>query len=349
MEKVCDQSLKAMAPKKAMKAPASPKKVFKGKATAKGKAGAKCKAKAKTFAVKQEPASPSQVNQTGDVALVTQKDQQLFNTFLNRNADDPKVQSLRHQYQSLARNDGKKRELISQWKLDRSLSWHVVQEDNHQTGRTQELSGSVGWVTKWQLSDLLKIPVQDPLFTEMLQSLECSSEQWDLSKPQEAFLAKKGELKYWLHSMDQFCNLKDWQQDSESVSKSRSGVLKVKPAAAQPALMSQYPLSDQVNNTVTEIQGVDDKCKVMLKKLEDGIERCEKEKTGGEEKFKQVRAKATEALENILKSCSDLVQVKPSDVSEDHVKKSKELLSESKVHKEGLQKTLGKVKVLLDQ
>ena len=340
-----------MAPKKSMKAAASPMKFVKGKgkATAKAKQGAKTKPKAKAVAVKQEPPSPSKLDQTGTEALVTQRDQQLFNTFLNRNPDDPKVQSCRHQYQALARNDGKKKELISQWKLDRSLSWHVVQEDSHQTGKTQELAGAIGWVTKWQLSDLLKIPVLDPLFTEMLESLESSSEQWDLSKPQEAFFAKKEELKYWLHSMDQFCSLKDWQQDSESVAKSRSAVLKVKAAAAQPALMSQYPLSDQVNNTVTEIQAVEERCKVLLKKLEDGIEKCEKEKTGGEEKFKQVRAKATEDLEKILKSCQDLVQVKPSDVTENHVKTSQDLLSETKVHKEGLQKTLGKVKVLLDQ
>lgn len=340
-----------MAPKgakKAMKAETSPKKV-KGKAKAKAAPKSAGKPRAKAVAVKQEPTSPSKLDQSGAEALVSRHDQQTFNTFLNRNADDPKVASLKAQYQSLARNDAKKRELIQQWKLDRSLSWHVVQEDTHQVGKTQELAGQMGWVTKWQLSDQLKIPVTDPMFTELLESLESSSEQWDMSKPQEAFLAKKGELKYWLHNLEQFCSLKDWQQDMEAVSKSRSATLKVKPSASQPALLSPYPLHDQLSNTATEIKAVQTRCESLVQKIEDGIEKCVQEKTGGEEKFKQIKSKATGDLKAVEGKVNELLNILPAEVKEEQVEEIKKLLREAKQHKEGLQKTLVKIKVLLDQ
>ena len=72
-----------MAPKKSMKAAASPMKFVKGKgkATAKAKQGAKTKPKAKAVAVKQEPPSPSKLDQTGTEALVTQRDQQLYQSW----------------------------------------------------------------------------------------------------------------------------------------------------------------------------------------------------------------------------------------------------------------------------
>lgn len=340
-----------MAPKsvkRTMKVVPSPKKA-KGKAKAKAAPKSSGKLQAKAVPVKQEPTSPNKLDETGAEALVSRHDQQLFNTFLNRNADDPKVASLKAQYQSLARNDGKKRELIQQWKLDRTLSWHVVQEDTHQTGKTQELAGAMGWVTKWQLSDQLKIPVTDPIFTELLESLESSSEQWDMSKPQEAFLAKKGEVKYWLHNLEQFCSLKDWQQDSEAVSKSRGATLKVKPSASQPALMSPFPLSDQLSNTATELKSVQARCESLLQKLGDGIEKCVQENTGGEEKFKQIKSKATGDLKAVEAKMNELEKITPAEVTKEQVEEIKTLLREAKQHKEGLQKTLLKVKVLLDQ
>lgn len=340
-----------MAPKnklKAMKAAASPKQVLKPAAKGKAKAGAKGKAKAKAIAVKQEPFSPSKLDDAGAEALVSRHDQQLFSTFLSRNADDPKVASLKAQYQSLARNDSKKRELIANWKLDKSLSWHVVQEDTHQTGRAQELNGAMGWVTKWQLADQLKMPVEDDLFTELLTELESSSEQWDLSKPQEAFLAKKGEVKYWLHSLDQFVSLKDWQQDSESVSKSRGATLKVKGNPSQPALMSQHPLHDQLQNIAAEISGLQSRCQSLLGKIEDGITKCIDRSTGGEEKFKQIKERALEDLKGIEQKMEELLKILPAEVTEEKVEEIKKVLRESKQHKEGLQKTLLKIKVLTE-
>ena len=149
--------LSAMAPKMqfAMK---SPKSVMKGavKAKAKGKAKATPKATPKSDPekkVKREPTktpekkpSPSEEN----TEEVSRQDQQHFSTFLAR-SDDPRAESLRVLYQGMARNDPKKRELVSQWKLDKTLSWHVHHEEVHSTGKSQEQSQTVGWMTRWNL------------------------------------------------------------------------------------------------------------------------------------------------------------------------------------------------------
>ena len=114
-----------MAPKSflAMK---SPMKVMKAP-KAKAKADAKAKAKAK--------------------AKVSKHDQQVFNTFLAR-SDDPRAESPRVLYQGMARNDPKKKELVAQWKLDKSLSWHVHHEEVHSSGKSQEQTQTVGWMTR---------------------------------------------------------------------------------------------------------------------------------------------------------------------------------------------------------
>ena len=135
-----------------------PKSVMKGavKAKAKGKAKATPKATPKSDPekkVKREPTktpekkpSPSEEN----TEEVSRQDQQHFSTFLAR-SDDPRAESLRVLYQGMARNDPKKRELVSQWKLDKTLSWHVHHEEVHSTGKSQEQSQTVGWMTRWNL------------------------------------------------------------------------------------------------------------------------------------------------------------------------------------------------------
>ena len=147
--------LSAMAPKMqfAMK---SPKSVMKGavKAKAKGKAKATPKATPKSDPekkVKREPTkTPEKKPSEENAEEISRQDQQHFSTFLAR-SDDPRAESLRVLYQGMARNDPKKRELVSQWKLDKTLSWHVHHEEVHSTGKSQEQSQTVGWMTRWNL------------------------------------------------------------------------------------------------------------------------------------------------------------------------------------------------------
>ena len=145
--------LSAMAPKKVQFAMKSPKGVMKGAAQAKAKGKAKATPQKKSDPekkIKTEPAKTPEKKNPEESAdgEISRLDQQHFNTFLTR-SDDPKAESLRALYQGMARNDPKKEELVSQWKLDKTLSWHVHHEEVHSSGKSQEQSQTVGWMTRW--------------------------------------------------------------------------------------------------------------------------------------------------------------------------------------------------------
>ena len=48
----------------------------------------------------------------------------------------------------------------------------------------------------------MKMNVEATIFKEMLATLDSSEDHWDMEKPQEAFLAKRGEVKYWLNDKE---------------------------------------------------------------------------------------------------------------------------------------------------
>ena len=126
----------------------SPMKVMKApKAKAKAKADGKAKAKAKAKVKDEPPATPAKSQEGSESTEVSKHDQQVFNTFLAR-SDDPKAGSLRALYQGMARNDPRKKELVAAWKLDKTLSWHVHHEEVHSTGKSQEQTQTVGWMTR---------------------------------------------------------------------------------------------------------------------------------------------------------------------------------------------------------
>ena len=126
----------------------SPMKVMKApKAKAKAKADAKAKAKAKAKVKAEPPVTPAKSQEGSESTEVSKHDQQVFHTFLAR-SDDPRAESLRALYQGMARNDPKKKELVAQWKLDKSLSWHVHHEEVHSSGKSQEQTQTVGWMTR---------------------------------------------------------------------------------------------------------------------------------------------------------------------------------------------------------
>jgi len=133
-------------PMKVMKTPkAKCKAKAKAKADPKPKADPKAKAKVKN----EPPKSPDQKTPEIPDVEISRHDQQLFNTFLSR-SDDPRAESLRAIYHGMARMDPKKKELVAQWKLDKTLSWHVHHEEIHTSGKSQEQTQTVGWMTRWK-------------------------------------------------------------------------------------------------------------------------------------------------------------------------------------------------------
>ena len=129
-------------PMKVMKAPkAKCKAKAKAKADPKPKADAKEKAKVKD----EPPKSPEQKTPEITDVEISRHD----HTFLSR-SDDPRAESLKAIYNGMARNDPKKKELVAQWKLDKTLSWHVHHEEIHTSGKSQEQTQTVGWMTRWK-------------------------------------------------------------------------------------------------------------------------------------------------------------------------------------------------------
>lgn len=104
---------------KVSKAKGKPKtKAVASKAQAEPKAKALAsKAKAK---VKSEPQSPAPSQATESTSDVSRTDMAMFKTWLGRNFSDPKAMDLQNQYESMQRNDPRKKELVKQWKLDKT-------------------------------------------------------------------------------------------------------------------------------------------------------------------------------------------------------------------------------------
>ena len=144
--------LSAMAPKMqfAMK---SPKSVMKGavKAKAKGKAKATPKATPKSDPekkVKREPTKtpekkPSEENTVAWISNISVPSLQgLMIQGLNHSG------SFTREWQGMI---PRRESLLAKWKLDKTLSWHVHHEEVHSTGKSQEQSQTVGWMTRWNL------------------------------------------------------------------------------------------------------------------------------------------------------------------------------------------------------
>ena len=244
-------------PPKAMKAPKAV-----AKPTEKAKAKAFPKVKAKAAAVKTEPSSPAkrprpqepfsqQVEAgaaagAGGNAEVSKAD---VSNFLGRlkNSADPNHQKVLLEYQMLPRYDKSKAELIRKWKMDRSCSWaHEVKEEEKKETLLANKS-LVGWLTKWELADAMKMTVDSPVFQEMLGEFETSSEQWDMSSPAEAFMSKKGEVKYWFSGKLGGTQILNQESKAASVSKTAQKTMKDKGDASSASMTDKQKLENYMN------------------------------------------------------------------------------------------------------
>ena len=145
----CDLGVLFAVPTNQIFAKSSPKKMAKSKAKAKAKGKAKAKANPKeksapTKVKKELPKTPEKT----PPCEVSRSDQQMFNTFPAR-SDDPRAESLNAIYHGMAGNDPKKNGLVSQWKLDKTLSWHVHHEEVHSSGKQAEQGQTIGWIPRW--------------------------------------------------------------------------------------------------------------------------------------------------------------------------------------------------------
>ena len=126
---------------------------------------------------------------------------------------------------------------------------HTLKTKQHINKTTPSLPKTI---SRWQVADVMKMNVDSAIFKEMLATLDSSEDHWDMEKPQEAFLAKKGEVKYWLHDNEAFTKLKEYEADSTNSGKSKQGVLKSKKSEQIQAIQSAFPLHDTLINVIND-------------------------------------------------------------------------------------------------
>ena len=205
-----------------------------------------------------------------------------------------------------------------------------------------------------------------------------------MEKPQEAFLAKKGEVKYWLHDNEAFTKLKEYEADSTNSGKSKQGVLKSKKSEQMQAIQSAFPLHDTLINVINDTNALigiytfayffpevkcvfhymwsflpiccaggfgffsQGTCTNRINNLEVAIESCKTAETGGVGNLSQVFSKASEDVAAAKAGAEKLTTLEPSAVTQQDVDLAKEQQLVCRKHEEGLTKTLAKAKVLLE-
>ena len=249
---------------------------------------------------------------------------------------------------------------------------HTLRTKQHINKTTPSLPKTI---SRWQVADVMKINVDSTIFKEMLATLDTREDHCDMEKPQEAFLAKKGEVKYWLHDSEAFTKLKEYEGNSTNTGKSKSGVLKSKSKKSDQmqAIQSAFPLHDTLINVTQDASTLVGNysfayenflclnlnvcssscghffkdCKMVLAPFPKvlALPSLEAWKSGN---LTQVFEKASKDLQNVKAGIERLVSHEPANITQDLVDEAKQILLCCKQHKEGLQKTLHKAKVLLE-
>jgi len=155
-------------------------------------------------------------------------------------------------YQLLPRYDSRKQEIVQKWKLDRSCAWaqNYTEQESKKTKCSRQ--STVGWLTRWEVADSLKMDVESKLLEEMLAELESSEDQWDLKSPQEAFLSKKGEKKYWFEGRAGGQRITDTLERSEVMEKKTSRNVKESMDGDSKSLS----LKDKVKVAINDLQNL---------------------------------------------------------------------------------------------
>ncbi|CAE7607779.1 unnamed protein product [Symbiodinium sp. CCMP2592] len=246
-------------------------------------------------------------------------------------------------YQLLPRYDSRKQEIVQKWKLDRSCSWaqNYTEQESKKTKCSRQ--STVGWLTRWEVADSLKMDVDSELFKEMLAELESSEDQWDLKSPQEAFLSKKGEKKYWFEGRTGGQRITDTLERSEVMEKKTSRNVKESMDGDSKSLS----LKDKVKVAISDLQNLNRAVSSSAEKMADLLPLLEAKAPGHE---------ALEGLKNAMTMAKDALaesRVKTGmwasvEGTEEILKEAGDLASTMKEHKAGSQLGAKKLQGILE-
>ena len=116
-----------------------------------------------------------------------------------RNSSDPNKQQILALYQSLPRFDKQKKELLAEWKKDKSCKWAAAWSKRVTASEMEEVKTRTGFGTKFQVAEMLEIPADSKEFSSIEKQLMkegLCDDEWDETVPvQNAY--KKAGLKRW--------------------------------------------------------------------------------------------------------------------------------------------------------
>ena len=116
-----------------------------------------------------------------------------------RNSSDPNKQQILALYQSLPRFDKQKKELLAEWKKDKSCKWAAAWSKRVTASEMEEVKTRTGFGTKFQVAEMLEIPADSKEFSSIEKQLMkegLCDDEWDETIPvQNAY--KKAGLKRW--------------------------------------------------------------------------------------------------------------------------------------------------------
>ena len=163
----------------------------------------------KDTVIKQEKPDPNQ----------ERKDQANMSNQL-RNSNGPNKQQILALYQSLPRFSSQKKELLAEWKKDKSCKWAAAWTKKAQASEMEEVKSRTGFGTKFAVAEMLEIPADSKEFTAIEKQLMkegLCDDEWDETIPaQNAY--KKAGLKRWdlskvTATWGTLRNHQSWQED----------------------------------------------------------------------------------------------------------------------------------------
>ena len=191
-------------------------------------------------------AQPKRKN--AEIEDIDKKDQSNFSTQMAKAQKEGKLtpdqESVWSKYKAMGRFDQDKKELIAQWKNDKSCKWVDTFKRIQMKSSSVERDKISGWgarywvhnqnficllfhicspfvllpIHRFQIADALKMDVDHAAFKTVLKHIE-HDDGWDPEDPLEAIWIKMGEKRYKLSGIKSLNKAKDKEEETETIEK----------------------------------------------------------------------------------------------------------------------------------
>ncbi|CAJ1405316.1 unnamed protein product [Effrenium voratum] len=133
---------------------------------------------------------------------------------------DHHKQAFLAEWRALPHSCKEKQGLLSKFKLDKSCKWMVVHQETIEETNSSSLDTKDGYLNKFQLADLVKLPVESKEFEDFSTTLK-SDHDWDEENPIERGFKKAGLARYHVEGFKDLKVENHTLKNSESLAATR--------------------------------------------------------------------------------------------------------------------------------